>query len=177
MLNTMSTFEKIVSAAIVAVLIVAVFFSYHEIKETRSGFEESFGQDFKIGAFSAVVNKDSSDVQEENCKPLRPVIITALHDLSVSLGMSDTFEVNEQALQLFCKKNVTITLSDPEGNTLLLQKVEFVKSVPQSGTDKDEGTKVRINATVIHKGGAVPKEPTAYAEVLIPDRFLDTDDL
>ncbi len=167
----MNTSEKIISVAIGILIVLLIVFSYREIKEYRSGFEESFGQDFKIGAFTAVVGKPSGE-QEENCEPLRPVIVTALHDICVHLGMQGTFEVNEQALQLFCQKNAEITLTDVHGNKLLLQKAPFVKKIPQQGTDADIGTDVRIQATVIPAGGPVPTQPTTYAEVLIPDRFL-----
>ncbi len=176
MINSMSTFEKLASVAIITTLVLAAVFSYYEVKEYRSGFEESLGQDFKIGSFSAVVSKESSGGPEDNCKLMRPVIITALHDIAVRLGGQKTFEVNEDALQLFCNKNAEITLSDRGGNKLILQKVPFVREVPAQGGADDIGTKVRIQATVVPAGAQAPSEPTAYAEVLIPDRFLDADD-
>ena len=41
-------------------------------------------------------------------------------------------------------------------------------------TPADIGTTVRINATIIPLGKPTPTEPSAKAEILIPDRFLDT---
>jgi hypothetical protein len=149
----------------------------------HSGFDKSLGQDLKMGPFVSVVSQQSSG-GEENCAPLRPVIIAALHDIKERLethsittffsGTEDAFEVNEPTLQLFCRKNATIILSDSNGNRLVLQKVPFVRVVPKEGAADDIGTEVRINATVVPAGGAVPLEPTTYGDILIPDRFLDT---
>ncbi len=177
----------------VGILLAAmIIFSYHEFKEPgeqvgelgiHSGFDKSLGQDFKIGPFLSVVSQQSSG-GEEKCAPLRPVIIAALHDIKERLethsiaiffsGTGDAFEVNEPALQIFCRKNGEITLADSNGNRLVLQKVPFVRVVPKEGTTDDIGTEVRINATVVPVGKPAPSEPTTFGDILIPDRFLDT---
>jgi hypothetical protein len=183
----MSTYEKIVAAVVAVVLVLMVIFSYHEIKEPsgrgegRIGarFDESRGQDFKIGAFATVVDEASSSDTEDACELQKPVIIAVLHDIKIRLESQkilagdSAFEVNDLTLQLFCHKDAAVTLSDKEGNRLVLHKLPFVRAVPPQSTAEDIGTTVRINATVIPAGVPVPKEPTTFGELLIPDRFLD----
>ncbi len=189
----MSTYEKIASVGIGILIIVMIVFSYNEFKEPPeqpsgskggSHFDESLGQDFKIGSFTTVVSEKSSGEMEDNCETLQPVIIAALHDIkehlkreknsALPLDMKDIFEVNEPTLQLFCHKNAEITLTDNNGNRLLLQKLPFVRVVPLQSTAADIATEVRINATIALVGAASPVQPTTYGDVLIPDRFLDT---
>jgi hypothetical protein len=177
----MSTYEKIASVGIGILLVFVIIFSYHEINESpdtqephqSSRFDESLGQDFKIGDFDTVEGEHASGGMEENCEPLQSVIMGALHDIEERLERGNTFEVNEQTLELFCNKNAEVTLSDASGTMLLLQKMPFTRTVPPQDTDADVGTRVRINATVVPKGGPTPTQYTTYGDVLIPDRFLD----
>lgn len=185
----MSLFEKIASTIIGVFVIGGLIFSYHELTEKPGGdtgnrgpnFEQSVGQDFKIGPFATLLNQQSSGGSEAGCERLKPVIVGVLHDIkerleqqNVYTGSQDVFEVNEQTLQLFCNKDASVTLVDPSGNKLLLEKVPFVRAIPQGGTAEDTGVDVRINATVIVPGTVPPRTPTAWGEELIPDRFLDT---
>lgn len=174
----MSIYEKIASVILALVLIVIVVASYHEFKEPKgpggSDFDQSLGQDFNIGPFATVVSEHYSGGLEQDCVRLQPVIIAALHDISGRLKLKpDTFEVNQQALQLFCNKNAEVVLGDGAGNTLILHKAPFTRAVPQNGTADDIGTDVRIEATLVPAGAPVPAQPTTYGDVLIPDRFLD----
>ncbi|HTR18497.1 MAG TPA: hypothetical protein VMH91_00755 [Candidatus Paceibacterota bacterium] len=183
----MSTFEKISAVAIGVLLVVMLLFSYHEFtehpegKNNGPGFDQSLGQSLEIGPFTTVLNEDSSGGVESNCEELQPVLIAVLHDIKEHLEDQnaypddrDSFEVNQQALQLLCNKNADITLVDGAGNKLLLEKVPFVRAIPAGGTSADIGTDVRINATVILPGTVPPLQPTTYGEELIPDRLLDT---
>ncbi len=179
----MSTFEKITSILVGVLLVLILLFSYREFKEpseqaegskTALRFDESLGQEFKIGPFATVVGEQSSGGPEAGCEALQPVIIAALHDIKKRLGTRDIFEVNEAALELFCQKNAEVTLADSGGNKLLLQKAPFTRAVPPQGSAEDIGTEVRINATLLPAGGLVPARPTTYGDILIPDRFLDT---
>ena len=178
----MSTYEKIASVAVGVFLVFGIIFSYHEIKEppemhgSRSGsrFDESLGQDFKIGTFNTLVSEHVSGGTEEGCGVIQPVIMGALHDIEERLHTEDIFQVNERTLKLFCNRNAEVTLSDASGTMLILKKVPFERVVPPQGTDADIGTRVRINATVVRKGAPAPTDPTTYGDVLIPDRFLDS---
>lgn len=185
----MSTFEKIASVIIAVLVIVMVIFSLRELTERRGGdhegrgpsFDQSVGQDFKIGPFATVLNQSASGGTEPECKRLQPVVVGVLHDIKVHLEQQNmypdtrnVFEVNEDTLQLFCNKNASITLVDPSGTKLLLQKVPFVRTTPPGGTAEDTGVAVRINATIIVPGAVPPNQPTTWGEELIPDRFLDT---
>lgn len=184
----MSTYEKIASILLALVLLGLTIASYREIKEppeqkgAPSSFDQSRGQDFKIGPFTNTVSEHYSGGLESACEPLQPVIIAALHDIKERLeheatsylaGAEDEFEVNQTVLQVLCNKNAEIILADSNGNTLILQKVPFVRAVPQGSGADDIGTTVRINATIVPKGAATPAAITTYGEVLIPDRFLD----
>ena len=184
----MSTYEKIATAALAILVIVMIFFSYRELKEQPEqarvpggpNFEQSIGQDFIIGPFASIVDEQSSGGLETDCDQSQSLIVGALHDIKERLehqktytGTEDAFEVNQPTLQLLCNKNAEVTLADPAGNKLLLQKIPFVRTVPPQGTPADIGTEVRINATVIPAGAATPTQPTTYGDVLIPDRFLD----
>lgn len=185
----MSLYEKIASIIIALLVIGIVVFSYREFKEPpagegaprpHSGFDQSIGQDFIIGPYSQTVSSHASGGLEDNCADVKPVILGTLHDIKERLehlksysGTEDAFEVNEQTLQLFCNKTASITLADAAGNTLLLQKVPFVRAAPQGGDAGDVGTEVRINATLVPKGAPVPAEPTTFGDELIPDRYLD----
>ena len=187
----MSTYEKIISIIIGVLLVAIVIFSYHELRESPEGpgrgpnFDESLGQNFVIGPFTTTVAEQSSGGLEQNCGPLQSVIIGALHDimerlethsiLSIFTGDTDAFEVDGETLQLFCNKNAEVTLADAAGHWLVLQKVPFTRGVPQGGTQNDIGTEVRINASIIPAGSSTPAQPTTYGDILIPDRFLDSD--
>ncbi len=189
----MSTYEKIILAVIGVLLMVMVFFSYHEFKEPAeetseqresSNFDKSLGQDFKVGPFVTVVNTEASGGLEDNCEAMQPNIIAALHDIkeyfvsqkapSYSFEAGDTFEVNDATLTFLCNKNAEITLADTDGNKLVLKKIPFIRAVPKGGSAADIGTEVRINATVIPVGGEASLKPTTFGDILIPDRFLDT---
>ena len=177
----MSTYEKIASVLLALLLVGVVVASYREFKEPghslrgteSSDFDASRGQDFKIGVYNSIVDEQSSGGEESNCAALQPEIIGALHDIKQRIDSGGDFEVNEPVLQLLCGKTAQITLSDSGGNRLILQKVPFVRAIPQGGTAADTGTRVHIDATVVPAGAEVPKKPTTYGEVLIPDRFLD----
>jgi hypothetical protein len=185
----MSTYEKIASVAAGILIVCMIIFSYHEIKEPpehdsgTSDFDQSVGQDFKIGNFSTVVSEQSSGGPEDACEPLQPVIIAALHDIKEHLetqkisnysnGTGDIFEINEPTLTLLCNKYVQIILADSAGNKLLLQKIPFMRAIPPQGNPIDIGTEVRINATFTPLGSPTPSDPTTYGDILIPDRFLD----
>ncbi|HEY6019762.1 MAG TPA: hypothetical protein VIY48_07625 [Candidatus Paceibacterota bacterium] len=184
----MSMFEKIASIIIAILVLGIVAFSYRELTERKvdehesrgPSFEQSVGQDFKIGPFATVLNQSSSGSVESDCEHLQPVIVGVLHDIKMHLedlntysGMRDVFEVNQDTLQLFCNKNASVTLVDQSGTKLVLEKVPFVRATPSGGTAADIGTDVRINATVIVPGTVPPKQPTTWGEELIPDRFLD----
>lgn len=185
----MSIYEKIGTAAIGLLVLVVLVFSFREFKEPEheseqsllSRFSQSIGPNLQIGAFSEISEQKSSGVAEEDCEPLRPIILGVLHDIKERLehmktyvGVEDPFEVNEATLLLLCDTTAEITLADASGNKLLLQKEPFTRMVPQNGGPDDIGTRVRINATVIPAGASAPTEPTTFGEVLIPDRFLDT---
>ncbi|HUD02442.1 MAG TPA: hypothetical protein VMR46_00260 [Candidatus Paceibacterota bacterium] len=184
----MSLYEKIATVIIVILVLIMVVFSYHEYKEPahesasgpNSGFDQSIGADFIIGPYNRVVSSQVSGGLEDNCTELQSVFVGTLHDIKERLehlktytGVEDPFEVNEATLQLLCNKNVTLTLSDASDNTLVLQKIPFVRMVPQNGEQDDIGTEVHINATLVPKGGVEPSQPTTYGDELIPDRFLD----
>ncbi len=184
----MSTLEKIFLAIIVILLVCMVIFSYREIKEPpehpagpkpASRFDESLGQDFKIGSFGTTTAQQSAGGKENNCEQLQPIIIGTLHDIEEHLeklipGGDRTFEVNEPTLQLFCNKTATVTLADGKGNTLLLQKMPFTREIPPQGAAIDIGTRVRIQATVVPAGSSgTSSVPTIFGDLLIPDRFLD----
>jgi hypothetical protein len=184
----MSISEKIIAALGGMLLILMIIFSVHEIKEppdttetkNTSAFDESVGQDFKIGSFATVKNETSSGGLENDCEQLQPILVGALHDIKerlehqkIYVGIEDAFEVNQATLTVLCNKNAEITLVDGSGNSLVLTKMPFTRVIPPGGRANDIGTNVRINATVIPAGGPAPKEPTTYGEVLIPDRYLD----
>jgi hypothetical protein len=180
----MSTFEKIASVVVALLVIGVIIFSVHEIREPeheepQQDFDQAVGQNFQIGPFATILNQDSSGGMEDNCDKLEPVIIGALHDIKERLEHLHytgefAFEVNQSVLQLFCNKQASITLADPQGDKLLLQKQPFTRAVPQGGSPADVGTDVRINATAISPGGLAPSTPTTYGEELIPDKYLDT---
>lgn len=178
----MSTYEKIASVVIGVFLVFVIIFSYHEIKEptetgaSKSGsrFDDSFGQDFKIGVYGNLVSEQVSGGMEGECAALQPVIMGALHDIEERLNAGDTFEVNERTLKLFCNREAQIVLSDVNGNKLILEKVPFARTIPSQGTDADIGTRVRINATSVSTGAPTPDKPTTFGDVFIPDRFLDS---
>lgn len=183
----MSTFERTAIIIGGVLLLVMLFFSYHELREPNEqaarrepNFEQSLGNDFTIGPYTSVVSQRSSGGREDNCEALKPVLLGTLHDIKERLerqnaldGSSAAFEVNETALDLLCNKNAEITLADKEGNTLLLRKEPFVRAVPPGGSPADIGTDVRIDATVTRGGSAAPTQQTTFGESLIPDRYLD----
>lgn len=179
----MSTYEKVASVLIGLLCVFGIIFSYHEIKEpsehaapgTGSRFDESVGQDFKIGAFDTVVSEQGGGGQEEGCDPLQSVITGVLHDIGNRIHSGDAFEVNERTLQFFCNKQADITLRDASGTQLILHKVPFTRAIPAGGTDADIGTQVRIEATIVPSGANVPVKATTYGDELIPDQFLDKD--
>lgn len=178
----MSTYEKIASALIAVLAIVMLGFSYHEITEPEKGnegpnFEQSLGPNFKMGTFTTVLSQQSSGSLEENCKPLEPVILGTLHDIDEhleELGVykPGTFEVNQQTLDLLCYQQASLTLSNSAGVKLLLVKMPFQKKIPPGGASGEEGTDVRISATVIVPGAVPPTSPTTYGEELIPDKYV-----
>ena len=185
----MSIYENIASVVVGILVVVLIVFSYNEIKEPpegqgeprpNSGFDQSVGQDFKIGPYASVVSEQTSGGPEENCSALQPVIIGVLHDIKERLehqkaynGTEDAFEVNEPTLRLLCNKTVTITLADSSGNKLVLQKAPFALAIPPQGGAADIGTRVHIDATLVAAGGPTPTQPTTFGDELIPDRFLD----
>lgn len=183
----MSTYEKIAVVLVGIVVIAMIVFSYHEITESKGSdhergpnFEQSFGQNFKMGTFTTVLNQESSGHIETNCKLLEPVIITTLHDINENLEKLDiykhgTFEVNQQTLDLLCHQNASLTLSNNQGVKLLLVKQPFTRGIPPGGTIDEIGTDIRIDATVITPGAVPPTNPTTYGEELIPDIYLDQD--
>jgi hypothetical protein len=184
----MSTYEKI-ATIIIGVLVVAMLvFSYHEIKEpappelfnANSTFDTTIGKSFTIDGYSTIASTTASGGVENNCQALQPVVIALLHDISERLQkISDSraahsLEVNMSTLQLFCQKNVEITLTDNMGNQLVLEKLPFLRTLPPEDTNPaDIGTEIRINATVIAKGVAIPATPTTYGDILMLDRFLN----
>lgn len=180
----MSTYEKIGLALIALIAAAGIFFSYHEVTEPRgpggTEFDESIGSQFRIGTFDTLVSRHSSGGAEDNCAAMQPVIVAVLHDITVRLEEltvitkpNNKFRVDKATLQLLCDKQADVTLSDASGNHLLLQKVPFVRMVPPGHGPEDIGTDVKINATVIPAGAALPPEPTTFGEELIPDRQLD----
>jgi len=183
----MNNYEKIVSVLIGAFVIAMIVFSYHEITEPEKddyeqgpNFEQSFGQDFKMGTFRTILSQQSSGFVEINCKLLEPVIITTLHDIDehleeLSVYKPGTFEVNQQTLDLLCHQNASLTLSNNRGVKLLLVKQPFTRSIPPGSTVDEIGTDIRIDATVIIPGAIPPTSPTTYGEELIPDIYLDRD--
>lgn len=182
----MSTLEKILTALLAALLLFIVFFSMHEIGEPRgpfggerSEFDRSFGSNLRIGPFINIASEHSSGGPEANCETLQPVIVAALHDIKVDLeelriieSSPDSFEIDQPTLDLFCNREASLTLADGRGWQLLLDKVPFTRVVPQNAP-QDGGSEVRINATVIPLGGTPPGTPTATADVVIPDRYLE----
>lgn len=182
----MSTYEKIASLIIGALIITAVAFSYHEITEPKESdhergpnFLQSLGQDFKMGTFVIVLSQGSSGPVEINCKPLEPVIIATLHDIDENLEelgvyKPGTFEVNQQTLDLLCYQNASLTLLNERGAKLLLVKLPFRRAMPLGASPADIGTDIRINATILLPGAVPPTSPTTYGEELIPDRYLDS---
>ena len=189
----MSLYEKIATLLIALLVLGGLVFSYHEYKEpvheqgqemgqgSNSGFDQSVGADFIIGPYTKTVSSQVAGGQEDNCTALEPVLIGTLHDIKERLehlkaynGTEDPFEVNQATLQLLCNKNATIILSDNASSTLVLQKLPFARIVPAGGSADDIGTEVRINATILPAGAAVPAQPTTYGDELIPDRFLDS---
>jgi len=189
----MSTYEKIASFIIAVLVVVMIVFSFHELREpasplheqrTGSDFDESMGSNFKIGPFTTIVDEHVSGDIDPNYTSLQPVILGVLHDITQRLtsvdpalfssATSSIFEADQSILQVFCNMNATVTLSDPSGDSLILEKVPFTRAIPPSGTPADIGTDVRINATVVPAGTQAPTNPTTYGELLIPDRFLDT---
>lgn len=181
----MSTYEKTASILVGILVLAMLIFSYHEITEPQGSdrargpnFEQSLGQNFKMGTFTTVLSQESSGAVEANCKALQPVLIGTLHDIDQHLEELDVytpgvFEVNQQTLDLLCYQNASITLSNNEGAKLLLVKVPFQRKAPLGGSSNDVGTDVRINATVILPGTVPPANPTTYGEELIPDQYLD----
>ena len=181
----MSIYEKIASGIIAIFIVAAVIFSYHEVTEPKGSdhergpnYQQSVGQDFKMGTFVTVLSQQSSGPMEENCKVLQPVILGTLHDIDVHLEELDVyqpgiFEVNQQTLDLLCHQNASLTLSDAQGDKLLLTKLPFQRKTPPGGSASDTGTDVRIDATVILPGTVPPTSPTTYGEELIPDQYLD----
>ncbi len=157
----MSTYEKIASVLLAVFFVVIIILSYGEIQDSHdhetpkesprmtSDFDESRGQDFKIGPFVTIVDTKISGGKEVGCMPLQPVVVTALHDIYQRLM--------EQATSL-----------DVEGSW-----DTFVRATPPGAGEEDTGTLVTINATVVRPGSPVAKRPTVQARVLIPDRFLD----
>jgi hypothetical protein len=189
----MSTYEKIASAIIAVFVVIMIIFSFHELREPASplhkpyagpDFNESVGSDFKIGPFATIVDERVSGGSESDCTALQPVILGVLHDITQRLtsvdpalfssATSSIFEADQPIGQMFCNANATVTLSAPNGDTLILEKVPFTRAIPPAGTAADIGTDVRINATVVSAGAPAPTHPTTYGELLIPDRFLDT---
>ncbi len=182
----MSTFEKIASVIIAILLIGTLVFSYHELTERPEhegppppDFAHSVGSSLEIGPFGTLLSEQSSGGMEDNCQALQPVILGTLHDVDEHLEelgvyQSGTFEVNQQTLDLLCNKNASVTLSDVQGDKLILEKIPFVREVPPGGAPNDIGTDVRINATVILPGAVPPSSPTTYGEELIPDQYLGT---
>lgn len=184
----MSTYEKIASVLLVLLLAVslALWVNRHpeEGPQGPRDFDESTGQDFKIGPFATVIDEETSGGAEERCSMLQPVLIAALHDIderlqtqAAALGIAgpwDTFEVNAATLAALCNKHVTITLTDTYRDTLVLEKLPFVRGMPPGGAAGDEGTLVSLTATLRRAGAPMPSGPQATAGILIPDRFLDT---
>lgn len=182
----MSTLEKILSAALAVLVIGIVYFSMHEMGEPhglfggeRTEFEHSFGSTVRIGPFINPAGERSSGDQEPRCDMLQPVIVAALHDIKVDLQAQhvitegpDSFEVDQQTLDLFCNKEATLTLADARGWTLVLTKRPFVRMAPVDAP-QDIGTDVRIDAFVVPLGGAKPATPSATSDILIPDRYLE----
>ncbi len=182
----MSLYEKIATFIIALLVLVMIIFSYHEYKEPtpeqgpNSGFDQSMGPNFFIGSYNKTVSSQVSGGPEDNCAALESVLVGTLHDIKERLehakaynGTEDPFQVNQATLQLLCNKNATITLADNGSSTLVLQKVPFSRVVPQGGSADDIGTEVRINATVVPAGAAMPAQSTTYGDELIPDRYLD----
>lgn len=190
----MSTYEKIATVIIgTVVMLMAASFSYNEIREKslpidgnriQSGFDRSVGQDLVIGTFATLIGTKTSGILENDCAPLQPVLIAALHDIKEHLEHwgnpllslidgRDAFEVSRSSLDTLCYENAEITLRDKDGNTLLLQKKPFTRAIPSDSSAADVGTRVHIDATIITKGTSTSTQPTTYADVLIPDRYLD----
>lgn len=191
----MSTYEKIILGIVIVLVIAIVGWSFHELEEPFgperfrvgwSDFDDSFGPEFRIGPFTYITNASSSEILEPDCEPLKVVIASVLHDITerleektgsggfFSYGRGDTFEVNEDILDLFCHTTAEVTLSARNGDKLLLRKIPFSRTIPHGGTDVDVGSEVRIEATLIPRNAAsIPAEPTVYGDTLIPDRFLD----
>jgi hypothetical protein len=188
----MSTYEKIASILLVILFAVILILSYGNLKnheaaeqsvQGASDFDESTGQDFKIGPFATTTSERVSGGIEASCTLIQPVIIAALHDLDTRLieqaatfgisGKWDAFEVNAPTLDALCNKNVEMVLADGNGNTLTLVKTPFARAIPQGGDSGDMGTSVTLTATITRLDGTPSSKPTAYARILIPDRFLD----
>ena len=195
-IKAMSNYEKIASVIIAILVVAIVIISYHEIKEppsvspdsaSRPGsdFDDSIGSNIKIGPFTSMVGEQVSGGIDPACTSLQPVILGVLHDIDVRLpsranapatdSSSTAFQVSQSMVQSFCNANADVTLADSSGDKLQLQKIPFRRAVPSQGTTADIGTSIRINATIIPAGAATPTAPTTYGELLIPDRFLDTD--
>jgi hypothetical protein len=183
----MSTLEKILTGLLALFVIVLVYFSFHEITEPhggsfggeRSEFERSFGSIVRIGPFVNVVGERSSGGQEQNCEELQPVIVAALHDIKIDLQDlrlieegPDSFEVDQATLDLFCNKEASLTIADGRGAQLILDKQPFVRVIPSA--PEDAGYEVKIDARFVPLGGSASANPTASADVLIPDRYLQT---
>lgn len=138
------------------------------------------GHDFKIGPFTDLVNKVAEGGKEEGCSKLQSIIAATLQNMqshmtprALSLGYSTSwkaFEVNQETLDLFCNKRVTIVLRNQSGDQLMLNKPPFVRT--SDSRTGGLGTMIRINAAIIPNGGSVPKQPDEYGQVFMPDRLL-----
>lgn len=187
----MSTYEKIATVLLV-ILGIAVLLLWHNDEGFRQGpeqehavvdFDESRGQDFKMGPFTVVIDAHASGAAQAGCEALQPVLVTALHDINKRLaqealsfgieGSWDEFEVNAQSLSLLCRSGAEITLIDQQRDTLIVRGLPFSRGVPEGGNANDIGTAVALTATVARAGTPLPSSPQVSVRVLIPDRFLD----
>jgi len=176
-----SGYERIGLIAIGALLMLVLALSLNEFSG-ESDFDASIGRTLQIGLFSTLRDQDVSDTIENDCEQFYPVIVTALHDIKEHLehmkkhplfSSEEPFEVNQDTLTVFCHTEASITLGDGTGRELILEKSPFVRDIPRGGGPDDIGTRVHIDATVVAAGADVPPKPTTYADVLIPDRFLE----
>lgn len=190
----MSRYEKIATGVIVFLCIIVLvlsrgFFERHENlmperheEDERSQFEKSIGEVFEIGSFASITDEQVSGEEEKNCSRMRSVIVAVLHDIyqriplqaSYAYGTHDSFEINERALALFCNTTAHVVLDDGVNARLMLEKVPFERKIPENGRDADAEMFVRINGYIASRGESFPSIPTVHAEILIPERLLDT---
>lgn len=158
----MTRYEQI---ALLFIILIAVGGVITLFERPGSSFDDRYGATFRVGSFVSVTASTSAE-REPDCERLEPVLVSALHTLAERLMLTDsTVSLNDAARDALCARDATLTLQDPHGGTLVIEKLPNARGVPYGHGTDDAGTVVTLTGSF--------ESSTTSVTVLIPDRHLD----